>query len=444
MFQKRLWLVAIFTLILSVAIGCSNDSENANSSSETDQANSAEDPNNTEEPENTDPVELDFVYTGDPAFRVAMDNILSSFADEYPNIIIKGESATDGSYSEYLRTKDATGESPDFFELRDVQEYVDSDKVAVIPEDLASLVKSPVVVDGNPYALPLEANALGYIYNKKFFEENNLNEEPKTYEEFLEVMQEIKDLGETPIAVGGQDVWHMGFWINHFLIQEVFSNNPDWNAQRNNGEVSWTDPEPKKAMQDFLDLFHSGVVSENWISTPDNQLAALVTSGKAIGFFSGPWMFSQLEEADPDFEIGYMPVPADNGDINLFTGGIATGLAISKDVEDDEVKMEAISTFIKHFYSTDVYTEYLETMNTLPATKEEITYESIPAQERLIETFNNANATISPINEMLGENQIPPSFRDWFYKTTQEWILNDVDLEEELPKLDEEWDRLKE
>lgn len=423
---KKFWLYSVLILMIGIMLGCNSDSKDKNANSE-----------------DSEIVDLNFVYTGDPSFRTAMDDVLSSFSDEYPNINIKAESATDGSYSEYLRTKEATGEAPDFFELIDAQEYIDSDKLAEIPDEIAELVKNPVIADDKPYVLPRDANALGYIYDKQFFEEHDLNQDPKTYEEFIELMQEVKDLGETPIAVGGQDVWHMGFWINHFLIQEVYSENPDWNAERNNGEVSWTDPGPKKAMQDLLDLFDSGVVSENWISTPDNQLAALVTSGKAVGFFSGPWMFNQLQEADPDFEVGYMPIYNDDGELNMFTGGAGSGWAISKDTEDDEEKMEAITTFLEYFYSEETYAGFLETMGTLPQSVEEITYDADPAQEKLIDSFNNAETTIPPINEMLGDNQIPSSFRDWFYKTVQEWILDDVDLDQELPKLDEEWDRLQ-
>ncbi|UOQ84763.1 ABC transporter substrate-binding protein [Gracilibacillus salinarum] len=427
--NKKWWLFGLFVLLLIITVGCSGGSDESSSgdSSEND----------------SDKVELDLVYTGDPAWRQVMDEVISSFNEEHPDIVINGESATDGSYSEYLRTKDATGEFPDIFELMDVQEYYESDKLAPMPDSLSSLIRNPVEFDGTAYVLPTSATALGYIYNKKFFEENGLNQEPKTYDEFLEVMNEVKNLGETPIAVGGQDVWHMGFWLNHFLINNIFAEDRNWNAKVNSGEASWTDEEPTEAMNQMMDLFESGVVSDNWISTPDNQLAALVTSGKAMGFFSGPWMFTQLKEADPEFEIGYMPVPDQEGNINLFTGGTGAGWALSKTLEDEPEKMEAATAFYQYFYQPDVYKKVLEKMGSLPVTVEEVSYDGIDAQERLIETYNNADATVPPINEMLGENQIPPSFRDWFYKTVQEWILSDADVEEELPKVEAEWERLQ-
>jgi raffinose/stachyose/melibiose transport system substrate-binding protein len=439
MFKKKLVLCIVSLLLMAIAFGCSNDSsESTGSNGSTDNGETAND--STKEVET---VELDFVYTGDPAFRQAMTAVIDSFSEEYPNIIVKGESATDGSYSEYLRTKDATGEFPDIFEVMDVQEYVDSGKVAELPEELASLVRNPVTIEGKSYVLPRDSNALGYIYNKAFFEEHGLNEEPATYQEFIDVMEQVKNLDETPIAVGGQDVWHMGFWINHFLINNIYADNPSWNAEMNAGEASWADEGPKKAMTQLVDLFNSGLVSENWISTPDNQLAALVASGKAIGFFSGPWMFTQLKEANPDFEIGFMPVPDEEGNINLFTGGTATGFTISKELENDPVKMEAAKTFYNYFFSKDVYSGYLKTMGTLPSTVESITYEASPEQEKLIETYNNADVTSPPINERVGENQIPSSFRDWYYKTVQEWILGEKDLEAELPKVDAEWKKLQ-
>src|SRR5688572_16170536 len=124
---KGLLLGIVFLLLMAFSLGCSNGTKESSGE------------NSGNEKNNGDQVQLDFVYTGDPAFRQAMDEVLASFSEEHPNIVIKGESATDGSYSEYLRTKDATGEFPDMFQLIDVQEYVDSDKLAVVPEELTSL-----------------------------------------------------------------------------------------------------------------------------------------------------------------------------------------------------------------------------------------------------------------------------------------------------------------
>ncbi len=257
-------------------------------------------------------------------------------------------------------------------------------------------------------------------------------------------MQEIRDLGETPIAVGGKDVWHMGFWVSHFLANEVYKDNKDFHADVYSGDASWADSNPTEALTKLVDLFQSDLVSENWISTPDNQLAALVTSGKAIGFYSGPWMFSQLKEADPDFEIGFMDVPDDEGNTNMVITGIANGWAISKDIEDNQEKMEAITTFYKYFYQKENYSEYLKTLGNMPTTVEEISYEAGAARNQLMETYNNADNKITTIDGMIGENKIPGSFRDFLYKSIQEWILNDADLSKELPKINAEWERLSE
>src|SRR5690625_1930558 len=154
---KKFWLYSVLILMIGIMIGCNSDSKDNNANSEDSEID-----------------DLNFVYTGDPYFRTTIDNVLSSFSDEYPNINIKAESATDGSYSEYLRTKEATGEAPDFFELIDAQEYIDSDKLAEIPDEIAELVKNPVIADDKPSVLPRDANALGYIYDKQFLDRKSV------------------------------------------------------------------------------------------------------------------------------------------------------------------------------------------------------------------------------------------------------------------------------
>lgn len=66
----------------------------------------------------------------------------------------------------------------------------------------------------------------GILYNKTYFEENNL-QVPSTWDEFLALCDQIKDLGITPLYEGINGTWHTQSWING-LTPELIKERPDY------------------------------------------------------------------------------------------------------------------------------------------------------------------------------------------------------------------------
>ena len=260
-----------------------------------------------------DKVELTVMFSGgDQSWKKSVESVAQQFMAVNQDVSIKLEPSGSGVYDDFLKTKDAVGEFGDVVELKGAKTYAQSGKVIELPENITSLIETPIIVDDKIYGVPTATNTQGIIYNKKIFTDLGL-EEPKTYAEFLDICQKIKDSGVDPLVVGASDLWHMGFWVNGFFRNNVVNNNPDFLKQRTEGKVSWTDPDPTKMMEDVKALFDKGYVQDGYMSTADSQTAAILTSGTAAMLFSGPWMFSQLEEADADFEYGFFFVPNDKG-----------------------------------------------------------------------------------------------------------------------------------
>ncbi|MNV49615.1 hypothetical protein D3C71_1415760 [compost metagenome] len=44
------------------------------------------------------------------------------------------------------------------------------------------------------------------------------------------------------------------------------------------------------------------------------------------------------------------------------------------------------------------------------------------------------------INQWWGDNQIPPQFRNWFYKLLQDLVVKNADVSEYMKNADEEYD----
>lgn len=381
--------------------------------------------------------------SGDPAARAAMEEVITSFMTAHPSIEIKNLSENSGSsYMDWLKTKDAVGEFPDLIELQETQMFSEAGKIAELPVDLVQLFEAPPEIDGKVWNAPIAIEVpRGIIYSKKAYADAGITELPRTYDEFLAIQEQLKASGISPIVVGAKDNWHMSFWLNKFLIDQVYSEDPDWNSKKTAKEVSFTDDNVVQAMTDYKELF-TKYVDKGWLSTPDNQTASFLLSGKAAQLFSGTWMFAQLEEGDPNFEYGFYPVPDREGKLHVTGLASPKGWSLSAEVMKDPEKVEAIKTFIHYFFAPEQYAKYLASMNAIPSTKEKVTYESGEAMQAVLRLMSDPEVTKSlAIDGWWGDNQIPPQFRTWFYKKMQEMVLNDGDVSDYMQQVDSEYDQ---
>jgi raffinose/stachyose/melibiose transport system substrate-binding protein len=432
--RKRSWslllsVILLFTMILTACGGKSDTTKSSGTGKDENASNQKE-------------VKISITYaSGDPAHAEGVGKIITAFEQKYPNIKIEENNAGTGAYLEILQTKDAVGEFPDFVEMRDTQLFVDAGKLAELPSGVEGLFETLPEINGKHYVAPITSQfPNGIIYNKKIFKDLGL-EEPKNLAEFYGLSEKIKKSGVSPLVVGGADIWHMGFLVNKFLTDEVYAENQNWNAQRAKGEVKFSDENVVKAMTNLKTLWDDNLVDKGWLSTPDNQTVAMLISGKAAMLYSGTWMFNQILEADPSFKLGYFAIPDENGKVALPISASAQGWALSGEAAKDPAKVEAFKTFIEFFFAKNQYKGYLEKMNAISATKDNITYDAIEPMKKAIEISNEPNTVKTlMINQYYGENTIPPQFRNWFYKTIQEALSGKMSVKEAMEKADKEWD----
>lgn len=380
--------------------------------------------------------------TGDPATKKAIADTVQRFMEANPHIKIKDISETSSAaYLDWLKTKDAVGEFPDLVEMRDTEVFADAGKIVELPSDLLELFNNPPKVDGKVWNAPMQVNSpQGIIYSKKAYEEAGITELPKTYDEFIEIQEKLKASGISPIVVGGKDIFHMGFWVNKFLIDQVYANDPDWNSKRTAKQVSFTDANVVQAMTDYKELFQN-YVDKGWLSTGDNQTASFLVTGKAAQLYSGTWMFTQIAEADPNFEFGFYAIPDREGKVNVIGLPSPAGWSISTEASKDADKVEAIKQFIRYFFEPENYSMYLASINAIPSTKEPVSYESSEQMKVALDLMADPNVKKSlAINNWWGENQIPPQFRNWYYKLLQELVAKDGDVLEYMKQADTEYD----
>ncbi|RIX52349.1 carbohydrate ABC transporter substrate-binding protein [Paenibacillus nanensis] len=436
-FLQLVSFIMAVSLVLTACGGSNNNTGEGGNSPSNAPSNSGG------EGDKQDPVTISIAYaTGDPATKQAIETTIDAFTEANPHITIKNISeTTSDSYLDWLKTKDAVGEFPDLVEMRDTKVFADAGKLAELPAELHDLFTYLPEYEGKFYNAPLTGNAPnGIIYSKKAYADAGVTELPKTYDEFLAVQEKLAATGISPIVVGGKDLFHMGFWVNYFLINNVYKDDPDWNSKRTAKTASFTDPQVVQAITDYKELF-TKYVDKGWLSTGDNQTASMLVTGKAAQLYSGPWMFGQIAEADPSFEFGFYALP--NRDGSVIINGLPTlaGWSLSAEAAKDPAKVEAAKAFIQFFFDPAQYSPYLATVNGIPTTKAEVTYETSEQMQEVLKLMADSSVPKSMmINQWFGENAIPPQFRNWFYKLLQDLIVNDGDVTEYMKQSDAEYD----
>lgn len=452
--KKKLWASLLCTcLTASLLAGCgsgSSKTDGGDSASQTEkqtEASSGEQKTGTEGSKAetsadsivTAPTDLTFIFAdGDEGAKASMNEIVNRFNEIYPEITVKIQPGNGGAYSEFLKTKESVGEFPDVMEMRDTPVYVRADMLSPLPEDIVSLFKTTVEFDGETYTAPLAGeNTLGIIYNKKYFDDNGFTE-PKNYDQFLELCKSIKEKGDmAPLVIGGQDIWHMGFLFYQAYNDQVLSQDPDFIKHCYEGTKDFSDPAIVAVFEELQDIFQ--YAQEGWVSTPDAQITTFLVSDMAAMMYSGTHMFSQIEEAAPDFEIGWFSIPSPDGKVRLVGGGGAGGLAISKEAAQDPNKKAAAEEFIRFFYSPENYKVYCDKLNAIPATVETPDLSASPVMLEVIEAANSADDLSAMWNVRVGENELPPDFRNFTYKTTIEVIQGQRDIPSACEELNKTW-----
>lgn len=390
-------------------------------------------------------VELTIVYaTGDQKGAEMQHQRVVDFMAAHPGVVITEKLSNDGAYLDAIKTLDAVGELPDIIEMRDTPLFVRSGKLGELPAEITDKFNNTVDFDGKIYTAPMAENyPNGIIYSKKIFADLGIKaEDIKTYADFLAACEKIKASGIAPIVVGGSDIWHVGFWWSYFWLNNVAVDNPNWIADRYAGKVHFTDDNVKAAMNGMNDLFQSGYIEQGWASTAESQAPSILISGQAAMYYTGPFSFTQIQEADPTYEFGFFALPNDDGKYNVTGGVTAAGWAINAETQKDADKAKVVYAFINEFFEKETYTKWCQATSSIPSLKEEISYEAGEQLLAALEIAKTADSKQLNWNQGIGQNELPPNYRNFCYKLISEWFLDVSSVEDGLATMDAEWENV--
>ncbi|RGB74301.1 extracellular solute-binding protein [Anaerococcus nagyae] len=227
----------------------------------------------------------------------------------------------------------------------------------------AMLLLDSELGEGKYYYVPMNPQAFIYFYNKDIFEKAGVKETPKTWNEFLDVCQKIKDAGFTPLTTDpNYSTGILGYYLSRLKGEE-------WVDELVNDTTfeKWNDPAVLQAAQELEKMAQAGYFADNVASVQFPQAQQEFVMNEDIGMYlNGTWLPGEVQDSvSPDFKWGQFAFPEVEGGVNdsTYTAYSSYGIGVNKDASQEE-KDAAVDFAV--FVNTEFDQNMVDEANALP------------------------------------------------------------------------------
>ena len=315
--KKIISLVLSASILLSLALtGCGNKevAQSADSKQATQQeATQAK----QEETAKQEPVTIKFTHYQSEG-QETFTQIVKKFEEANPNIKVEADLSGGDQYVTIQQTKFAAGEAADVIGVHPGLSRAITFAKAGYLEELTNETFMKDVdpgalrmgsIDGKVYALPIDASYISVFYNKDIFEKNGLTT-PKTWKEFTDLCEKLKQSKVDPIAVGNKDLWVTQLIPYAIVPSVIYSKNINFDKDMYDGKAKFNGPEWKKVMDMYGELNKKGYFNKGPLSTSCDQSLALFAQGKTAMTIMGTWALKPIKDLNKDIKVGLFVLPA--------------------------------------------------------------------------------------------------------------------------------------
>lgn len=281
-----------------------------------------------------------------------MSALLDYLKTAVPEVEIEYQFIDNGNYNTIVDTQLSADEGPDII-CESPASALKHAKLGYLEklDDLGGLYSEAGTnvysYDGSTYALPGISWFEGIYFNKDLFEKNKIDL-PKTFDEYIGVCKEFKELGIKPLAAGLMS-WEpmlknsMAFVAAEYLSTDEGRNfGSDFREGKVKMNGTWN-----PYIEKWSETIREGIYTKDMLGIDHAQALDEFATGTAAMFCSGPWDYEAIMEKNPDLKIDMMPFYGTKPSDGWLIGGPGCGFAVnakSKHVDLAHKVLEAIST----------------------------------------------------------------------------------------------------
>ena len=203
--------------------------------------------------------------------------------------------------------------------------------------------------DGDIYLAPFNSGPQGLIYNKTFFDENNL-EVPKTWDEFFALGDTVKDIDGRSLFT------YQGIYPGYMeeMLWPAIANECGEEALTkiaNYEEGSFNNEGVLKALTHIKEIADKGYLLEGTVGMNHTESQTEMMLGKAAFITNGTWMENEMQDAprEDGFEFAMAPIPTENADDVHYVFDSCEQFSIPAAAKNQELAKE----FLRFLYSDE-------------------------------------------------------------------------------------------
>ena len=325
--------------------------------------------------------------------------------EDYPDIIGIGG---DINYSYYVDA-DILADVSDYPGLADVKEsYIDIlEALEITPKD-------------GTYGVPYVANAAGILYNRDMFEEHGW-EIPESWDELMDLCEEIEAEGILPFYFGFRDTWTCLAPWNSLAVDLA----PADTCQKvNAGETTFSE-EYVEVAEKCAQLVSYG--PDDPFAYGYNDACTAFANGESAMYPIGSYAVPQILSVNPEMNIDSFVTPGnDDASKNTLNSGVDLLFAVTAECENKEAAYEVLD-----FLMDDANIQaYIDDQNAVPCKDSE--FELAPMLDGMLPYIESGNMT---------------DYQDHYYPSEmaadaliQTYLING-DVEDFLNDFDTRWQR---
>ena len=325
--------------------------------------------------------------------------------EDYPDIIGIGG---DINYSYYVDA-DILADVSDYPGMADVKEsYIDIlEALEITPKD-------------GTYGVPYVANAAGILYNRDMFEEHGW-EIPESWDELMDLCEEIEAEGILPFYFGFRDTWTCLAPWNSLAVDLA----PADTCQKvNAGETTFSE-EYVEVAEKCAQLVSYG--PDDPFAYGYNDACTAFANGESAMYPIGSYAVPQILSVNPEMNIDSFVTPGnDDASKNTLNSGVDLLFAVTAECENKEAAYEVLD-----FLMDDANIQaYIDDQNAVPCKDSE--FKLAPMLDGMLPYIESGNMT---------------DYQDHYYPSEmaadaliQTYLING-DVEDFLNDFDTRWQR---
>lgn len=425
--KKIKYLLSVIILMLLVLVGCAQNEEKSSDKTQIDfligkneivkQLDSAIVDYNKSQ----DEYEVKMVHLGSANFNEKMATLYSS--GNAPTLINMGTGV------EMMQWKD---------KLTDLSDLSFIDKID--PEFLRTST-----IDEKLYGVPFTLEAYGYIYNKDVLDEaysGNFDAKSiKTRDDLEGMFKKIEGIGKKAIEISPMD-WSLGMHFTNVLFANQGETTEERQTFLNDLADEKIELKDNKVYQDWLATFDLmkkyNSAKKSPLATEYDTTVLNMADGEIGAWFMGNWVIPQLEEANPDGNYGFLPVPISNDESfpgnSKLSVGVPHTLAVDRESSSEE-QIAGAKDFIEWLYTTEQGQDYyVNQFNFIPISTDLITLKPADSLSLDIMDFSEDNETLEWMNAYY-----PIDATNKMGVSIQKYLSDEITADEFTAELENYW-----